>query len=276
MNKASYPQLEIDAFTETRDAVHLYAKVLGNWLKLARPKRKHWWHASLRPSITGLTTRSIRANIDFELQLNLQQSLLQVQTASDQFSIKIEGQPANALIAEIGDYLSSAGLHQKFVLDKQDDDEFNKAHDNYVPDKAVDLHNVLASVSAAMEVLRGSIKEETSPIQLWPHHFDLSMLWLPGEKIPGQDPENEEYSDKQINFGFTFGDGGIPEPYFYVTAYPLPDAMPQLELPSGTAWQSEGFNGAVLRYQRLLESEDPQIYLLDIWSRLLTCGRQHI
>ena len=43
-------------------------------------------------------------------------------------------------------------------------------------------------------------------------------------KIPGQDPADEESSDKQMNFGFTFGDEGIPEPYFYITAYPLPDA----------------------------------------------------
>ncbi len=127
-----------------------------------------------------------------------------------------------------------------------------------------------------MAEFRAGIKEETSPIQLWPHHFDLSMLWLPGEKIEGQDPDNEEYSDKQMNFGFTFGDEGIPEPYFYVTAYPLPDGFPSLELPTGTEWQTEGFSGAVLLYKTLINSSDPHSYLLDLWAGLLSAGRDQM
>ena len=127
-----------------------------------------------------------------------------------------------------------------------------------------------------MTEFRAGIREETSPIQLWPHHFDLSMLWLPGEKIPGQDPDDEEYADKQMNFGFTFGDAGIPEPYFYVSAYPQPDALPSIDLPVGTVWHTDGFNGAVLTYRNLLESRDPFGYLLDLWQRMLLAGREHM
>ncbi len=146
----------------------------------------------------------------------------------------------------------------------------------YSADSAQNLAQVLNSVSVAMAEFRAGIREETSPIQLWPHHFDLSMLWLPGEKIPGQDPENEEYSDKQMNFGFAFGDAGIPEPYFYITAYPLPDEFPNLVLPTGTTWQSDPFSGAVLTYKTLRESSDPNGYLLDLWNGLLLAGRKHM
>jgi len=75
-----------------------------------------------------------------------------------------------------------------------------------------------------------------------------------------------------MNFGFAFGDAGIPEPYFYVTAYPLPDALPELDLPDGTVWQSDGFSGAVLLYRRLLEEKDPHHYLVSLWNDLLTAG----
>ena len=44
------------------------------------------------------------------------------------------------------------------------------------------------------------------------HCFDLSMIWLPGETIPGQDPDDEENADKQMNSGFTLSDAGITEP----------------------------------------------------------------
>ena len=133
-----------------------------------------------------------------------------------------------------------------------------------------------SSVTAAMEEFRSGIREETSPIQLWPHHFDLTMTWLPGEKVPGQDPENEEYADKQMGFGFVLGDETVPEPYFYVTAYPLPDAFPTLPLPTGTAWQTIGFNGAVLPYRLLNDSSDPRGYLLDLWRGLLSAGQTHL
>lgn len=124
--------------------------------------------------------------------------------------------------------------------------------------------------------IRSRIREETSPVQLWPHHFDLSILWLPGEKIADQDPQDEEYSDKQMNFGFTFGDDGNPEPYFYVTAYPLPEGFPSLQLPPGTRWLTDGFNGAVLPYRSLTESGDPIGCLLDLWNGLMSAGREQM
>ena len=100
------------------------------------------------------------------------------------------------------------------------------------------------------------------------------MIWLPGDKIEGVDPADEEHADKQMNFGFAFGDAGIPEPYLYVTAYPLPDTLPNTALPEGTRWQSEGFNGAVLLYRDLASMDDPHGYLLDLWSMLLAEGRK--
>jgi hypothetical protein len=102
------------------------------------------------------------------------------------------------------------------------------------------------------------------------------MIWLPGPKIPGQDPAAEEYSDKQMNFGFVFGDESIAEPYFYVTAYPLPDALPQVELPSGATWKSGNFNGAVLLYRNLVDVSDPAASLQRLWSTLLQAGQAHL
>jgi len=134
----------------------------------------------------------------------------------------------------------------------------------------------LRSVALAMNQFRAGIREETRPIQIWPHHFDLAMFWLPGEKIPGQDPDDAEMSDQQMNFGFSFGDADIPEPCFYITAYPLPDTLPDSPLPVGTTWQSAGFSGAVLLYRTLLENSDPSEYLVNLWNGLLVAGRQQM
>lgn len=269
------PELDFRATSGTRDALHAYARVLGNLLKSCRPKRKHWWHASLRPSLTGLTTGVVNAGADFELELNLGDNHLHGWTSDGaKIAEALRGQAASILATRINTFLTDGGVDERVIpnASEYDDAEFT----DYTKEHAANVNKVLSFVSSALANFRAGIREETSPIQLWPHHFDLSMLWLPGEKIPGQDPMDEEYSDKQMNFGFTFGDKGIPEPYFYVTAYPLPDGFASLPLPAGSRWQSEGFSGVVLPYQSLIENSDPNGYLLDLWQVLLSAGREQM
>jgi len=270
-----FPGLDSRAIIGTRAALHAYARVLGNWLKSCRPKRKHWWHASLRPSLTGLTTGVVNAGIDFELELNLRENQLYGRTSDGaEFAEVLQGQPASKLAQSINDFLTANGIDDRLTPDVGQHSESGST--DYSAEHACRIAQTLNAVSSAMVEFRAGIREETSPIQLWPHHFDLSMLWLPGEKIPGQDPDNEEYSDKQMNFGFTFGDEGIPEPYFYVTAYPLPDGFASLQLPAGSKWQTEGFSGVVLPYRSLIEGSDPTGYLLDLWAGLVSAGREQM
>lgn len=275
MSSHHFPELSPVVIEDTRDALHGYSQVLGNWLKLCRPKRKHWWHASLRPSLSGFTTGTIHADIDFEIELDINHSQLHVRTLhNEQLSEGLHGQSSMQLAKQVSDFLLVAGINKQLVPDvsKHSDTGFS----DYSETHAANLGGVFNSVSGAMQLFRAGIREETSPIQLWPHHFDLSMLWLPGGKIPDKDPDDEEYSDQQMNFGFTLGDSGIPEPYFYVTAYPLPEALPELALPEGTRWQTDGFDGAVLRYRELTSKESPQAYLLSLWKQFLAAGRQHM
>ncbi len=277
MTTQQFPNLDPQSLTATREALHAYARVLGDWMTTYRPKRKHWWHASLRPSLNGLTTDVIHAGIDFELELNLREGLLQGRTSiGRQLKEEIHGQPAAELAARIRDFLIVAGIDDRLAAAKSNGNNSEDAFAGYSAEHACNLARTLSCVSAAMELFRAGIREETSPIQLWPHHFDLAILWLPGEKIPGQNPGDEEYADKQMNFGFTFGDEGIPEPYFYVTAYPLPEVFPSMDLPTGTTWHTEGFSGAVLLYRSLMQNPDPNGYLLSLWSTLLSAGRKHM
>jgi hypothetical protein len=273
-----FPALNAESFSATSDALHGYARVLGEWMSAYRPKRKHWWHASLRPSLNGLTTDVIHAGIDFELQLNFRESALLAQTANgEQFTEALHGQSAAELAEKVRGFLNAAGLEDR--SDPNGGQHDTKEFAGYSAEQAGLVTDAFNSVTVAMESFRAGIREETSPIQLWPHHFDLALLWLPGGKVAGQDAQNEEYADKQMNFGFTLGDEGISEPYFYVTAYPLPETLPEvlpnLSLPEGTTWQTEGFTGAVLLYRSLVQNADPQACLLDLWNGLLSTGREH-
>ena len=278
MSNQLFPKLEdFDAAAETRDAMHAYARVLGDCLKACRSKRKHWWHASLRPSLNGLTTGVVRATTDFELELDFRRAELRARARNESgFDVELNGQSAGEIAELVTEFMSANGVGDDELGQFANAERASVGWQKFSAPQSMSMGQVLRSVATAMEAFRAGIREETSPVQLWPHHFDLSMIWLPGEKIPGQDPMNEEYSDKQMNFGFAFGDESIPEPYFYVTAYPTPDEMAAIQLPSGSEWKTDGFSGAVLTYRSLLDASDPSSYLQDFWTRLLAAGQQHM
>lgn len=274
MSQDRFPPLDPAKIPATREAVHAYARVAGAWAKAKRRKRKHWWHASLRPSLYGLTTGVVYGPRDFEIELDLASSRLHVRTCTSIYSERLHGQSSADVAATISNTLQATGADDGPVPD------LGFVNDETYPDCSADqanaMHRAIGSVAAALEDFRATIREEKSPIQVWPHHFDVSMIWLPGAKVAGHDRSDEEYSDKQMNFGFAFGDDSVPEPYFYVTAYPLPDALPNVALPPGTTWQSDGFNGAVLLYKDLAAMADPHAYLLDLWSTLLAAGSEYL
>jgi hypothetical protein len=274
MTKQHFPVLDLNTMTNTRDALHAYSRVLGAWCKKCHPRRKHWWHASLRPSLYGLTTGVMYSEVDIELELKLNESSLVGRNSNGEKLVeRLVGQPASTLASVIQEFMVASGVDENNIPQlPEHDDGFR----GYSVEHAYRFGQAINAVSGALDLFRGSIPEETSPIQLWPHHFDLSMLWLAGEKIPGQDPDNEEYSDKQMNFGFAFGDETISEPYFYVTAYPLPETLSKLPLPAGAQWRSEGFSGAVVLYKNLLKQADPKTYLVKLWSHLLAAGREQM
>ena len=231
MADEKFPSLDTEKLADTRDAIHAYSKVVGAWCKAYRERRKHWWHASLRPSLTGLTTGVLYGRSDFEIELDLARSCLNVRTCTSMFSEQLHGQSSASIANAIRRTLVAADVEEK--LSEEDEPATDTTFPGYSADQALAMRGAIGSIASALEDFRASIREEKSPIQLWPHHFDLSMIWLPGVKIDGKDPDDEENADKQMNFGFAFGDDSIPEPYFYVTAYPTPAALPEVKLPSG-------------------------------------------
>ncbi len=274
MPDEKFPALDPAKLDATRRAIHAYSRVAGSWGKAVRKKRKHWWHASLRPSLYGLTSGVIYGATDFEIELDLAASRICVRTCTSTFAERLTGQSSARVAGAIRNALLAAGLDQKLIPhdDLADDNEYA----GYSADQANLMHRAIGSVAAELEHFRAGIREEKSPIQVWPHHFDLSMIWLPGHKVPDQDPADEEYADKQMNFGFAFGDESIPEPYFYITAYPLPDALPEIGLPEGSTWKSDGFSGAVLLYRDLVAMNEPAAYLQDLWATLLAAGQTYL
>lgn len=90
-------------------------------------------------------------------------------------------------------------------------------------------------------------RPDASPIRVWSHHFDIASL----VQI---DPAGAEDA-RSIGVGFSPGDTGFPDGYWYVNVWPAPDAATLPELVWGS-WHTEGWTGAVLTVRQMGAAAD--------------------
>ena len=272
MGQNIFPPLPLSEWQPTLTTLQTYAQVIGKVRRAMTPPHKHWFHVSLRVSATGLTTTAIPAAAKTcELTLDLTAHRLVINTSrGEQCQLPLRGQSAAAFCKETLVALAQFDIHPD--IDKS---PFSDTTPGAYDREAVERYwQALSQIDAIFKQFRGELRQETSPVQLWPHHIDLAMLWFSGRLVPGQDLADEESADEQMNFGFTPGDEGIPDPYFYITAYPLPDDLTDTPLPADAEWHSEGFTGAVMMYEALVGVDDPAEKLLDFLRTVQQAGAE--
>jgi len=255
-----FPPLALADWRATRDTLHGYARVLGAIRGALTPKQKHWWHISLRATDGGLTTTGIPAGDSrFELRLDLATHRLVVKADRARLSdIPLGGQSSATLGAQILAALEDLGIVpgiDKTKLGKDEPAQYDRAASER-------YWHALSRIDATLKNFQEDLGASTGPVQLWPHHFDLAMNWFSGRRVPGADPADEEASEEQMNFGFSTGDDAIPDPYFYITAYPLPEPLTRIKLPPGANWHTRGMTGAVMPYDALTKTDQPEEKLL--------------
>jgi hypothetical protein len=249
----SFPELPLEPWRGTRDTLHAYAQVLGAIRAALAPRQKHWLHTPLSVAAAGLTTTPMHvAGRAVEILLSPSEHRCHVvSNRGERREIALDGQSvgefAQALIAALAALGVSATFDAKFLSDHSARDYDKNAAQKY--------WQVLPLIDAALKQLKGEHRGESGPVALWPHGFDLALLLFSGRRVPGKDPADEESADEQMNFGFVTGDAGIPEPYFYATAYPAPAGYANSPLPEGAHWHTQGWTGAVLPYATLCQGD---------------------
>jgi hypothetical protein len=258
-----FPAMPLANWQPTRDMLQLYSKVFGRIRRTLSPPQKHWWHISLRAAPNGLTTTAIPIpeadEATFELVLDLQQAQLIITTSrGETWQAPLAGQPVKEFCEA-----TLAALAKMGIIVELDRSLFADETSGVIDREAAKTcGQVLTSVDQVLKQFKAELPGETSPVQLWPHHFDLAMVWLSGRKVPGIDPADEEWADEQMNFGFSTGDEGMPDPYFYATAYPWPENIVNAPLPSGATWYTQSWKGGLLMYDTLVGLDHPEEALL--------------
>lgn len=271
MSNFQFPPFELAEWRATYDNLHGYARALNLIRRALAPRQKHWAHISLRVNATGLTTTPMPYGSELvEIALDLVTHCVSVKTSrGEQWSARLRGQPLSQFWQELNSALALLNIQPNATAP-----DYADAAPVYEPAQAETYWRALSQVDVLLKQFQAELRQETSPVQFWAHHFDLAMLWFSGRLVPGQDPADEENADEQMNFGFSVGDQAIPEPYFYITAYPLPDTFIGSPLPAGAYWQTEGWKGAVLLYKNLVASNEPDARLLEFWRSVQKRGAE--
>jgi hypothetical protein len=267
-----FPPLNMAGWESTRDTLHGYCNVLGNIKKQLSPAQKHWWHASLRLAESGLTTAAIPApDLDaeqFEIILDLlSDKLLITSSWGVWWEMPITGQSPRIFCKQVTAALESMGIFIQIDRSRLSDVA------PYEIDAVQAFWQALSSTNRILKDLKAELPPETSQINFWPHNFDLSLMWLSGRKVPGADPSDAELADEQISFGLSFGDKGIPDPYFYTTIYAWIDEITrQPLLIKGAVWNLSGWKGALLMYDQIRAVDYPEEKVIDFFRAAFLAG----
>lgn len=277
MGEYKFPELNLSDWKKTRDLIQSYAVLLSDIKSGFSFHQKNWEEHSLKIYAKGLTTTPIPVIINsgietLDLNLNLIEHSLKIFCGSSRLSVSFENQSSLSFAKETMGILKELGVDYR-IYDK---DYSSGNQGNYSGEKASAYWNVLKQIYFVLLEFKGSLIEETSSINFWPDHFDIAMLWFSGRLIPGKDPSDWDHSREQMNFGFSTGDDEIPEPYFYMTAYPFNEELTKSKLPNNAFWHTEGWKGAVLKYSELTKSGKPKELLISLLNKVLSLNKKLI
>ncbi|MCB0278400.1 MAG: hypothetical protein KDD94_02805 [Calditrichaeota bacterium] len=258
------PDLSLDNWLDSRNTIQSYAKLLSEIRRSLTPTARHWFHLSLHTWAKGLTTspipiyKSPQMN-SFEILLDLVDHRLVIDSnIGTHLELRLDGQPVEKLYDNIKPFL-------KMTLSQVDVDIKSIAIDKYDYDETAieNYANVLSQLDLYYKEFAGKLRAGAGPVQLWPDHFDLALLWFSGRAVAGIDPTDDDHADEQMNFGFSTGDNSINEPYFYITAYPKPFNFTLLDLDLPAYWYSMDFTAIIFHYSDWIKLKNPKQFLID-------------
>lgn len=244
-----FPSLSQE-WTATRDTLQSYCQVLGAIRGALTPPHPRWWHISLQATPSGLSTGPIELPAGaLELALDLERHQLSTMLGGTQLpAMQLAESPTSAALGtRLRAELRAArvelprDLNPKETADRRDYD--GSAARTYLK-ALLATHSVFAD-------LRQSLDGQVSPLQLWPHHFDLSFEWLGTRIVSHEEDGGEKEDPAQIGFGFSTGDASHPTAYYYATPWPFDQELLETRLPTGADWYTDQWQGARIPYSEV-------------------------
>jgi len=241
----------------TRDYLREVALGLGSLQRGFLPAEKHLWQHGLEVNMRGPITQSFELG-DREVRASLDLVKYKVRFLDAKWALHEYAPPE--IWQELKKLVHRAGAEPNF-----DEPEFKDSVAEFDTAQADAYAAALWWFDEQFRGLKAGLNGAgglTSPILLYPHHFDLALSWFPWA------------DERQLTIGWSTGDQTIPEPYVYLTAYPEPKGFTAKTLPKEAYWQKDGFSGAVIAYAALHASSMPEQLLQQFAEPLFAAGHK--
>jgi hypothetical protein len=283
----SWPELPYVDWLATKETVHRYVQIVGKLRMSLVPFRNHWWHVTLYPSVTGLTTGPMPyGGVAVEVEFDFVEHRLNARTSEGLvagFALR-DGLSIAAFYEQLFLSLREVGVEPTIraePFDLGDSPPFpdDTAHHSYDADAVERWWRVLRLTDQVLMRFGSRFNGKASPSHLFWHSFDLAHARFSGRRAPPIDGADrvtaEAYSHEVIAFGWWPGDERrTPYPAFYSYTAPEPDGLRNRLLePAQAQWQDTG-NGslAILPYDAVRTAADPAATLLRFYQSAYEAG----
>lgn len=248
---AALPPMPED-WEDTRATLHAYAHAASALPRALIPAHDKFWHLAMTVEPDGLTTKPIPladgGSATVRMDLNAHGVVLETDAGFHRSWPMNGGLSATKLGNELIDAATELGLDGDYDRERFENDDPRP----YDPQQAAAFYETLQAVAGVFEEHRSGLEGKVSPVQMWPHGFDLSFEWF-GSRVERyqEDGETVEYPS-QLNLGFY----PAGEAYFYSNPWPFDvEDLINNPLPDGSEWYVEDWQGTRLRYSEL--KDDP-------------------
>jgi len=278
--------MPLDEWEPTKVTLHLWAQIIGKVKLALTPLKNQWWNVPLYLDGRGITTRILRqGERSFRIDLDLVEHRLLVVTDGGEpagFEL-VDGLSVADFYERLMGLLGQAGIEpaiRPYPFGVPMTTPFADDHENASYDRgAVERYrDVLGWSHWVLEGFASWFDGKASPVQIYWHSLDLAYTRFSGRDAPpnpdADSVTREAYDQEVISFGFWAGDPVNRFPAFYSYAAPEPDGLAAAALePDAAAWQeANGGHLAVLPYDEVRSSDDPQRALLSFLESAYVAG----
>ena len=280
MSHGAWPELDLAAWSETRDTLHLWTQIVGKVRLRLTPWINHSWNGTLFVTSRGLTTSLIpHGDRLFQMDFDFIDHRLHVTT--------VEGERRTIVLAP-----KSVATFYREVMGVLDDLELpvaihphpseiaagiplpeDERHASYDTTYARRFWRTLASSYRVLQRFRSTFQGKASRVHFFWGSFDLSLTLFSGRPSPPMDMKmphmpswvtRDASIHEQAAFGFWPGTpvGPMAEAAFYAYAVPAPDGFSEAKLRSAAARFPKEMGEWVLPYDAVRKAKDPDAEIL--------------
>jgi hypothetical protein len=271
---SAWPVLPLEAWSETRNTLHMITQILGKIRLVLSPMMNEWWQVPFYLTARGLTSSPIEhgdRSFDIELDFIDHRMVFRVSDGNTRV-LALAPRPVTQVYADIMSTLDELGLPVG-IYDKPvevpDPIRFPNdwQHRAYEPEWARRHWEVLRRLDLVFKAFRARFTGKASPVHFFWGSFDLAVTRFSGRPSPprpGADRITRVAYDEEVHsLGFwPGGQGGVDDAALYAYMAPEPAGFAeQRVLPDG-AFYSQGLKEYVLMYDVVRKSRHPKETIL--------------